>query len=89
MTAAYSVNGVEVIDSLGRLDWSNVRSAPTISGPQGVAVAAANCATYGNVSASVNAATGAVTITIGLSGGASLACACVCDCGACDCACGG
>lgn len=90
---SYKVGGVTVIDTDNKIDWSNIKNAPVISGPQQIVVAISNCATYGSVSASTTpgGGTGSVTITVGLSGGAVIDCDCenCANCSDCQCACGG
>lgn len=76
----YSVNGTEIIDDNGKIDWSRITSAPIVGGPQSLAASATNCSSYGNISFSVNTATGNVTFSFGTSGGTAFVCDCAYNC---------
>ena len=39
----YSVNGTEVISDAGTIDWTKIKNAPIIYGPQTLAVVYTNC----------------------------------------------
>jgi hypothetical protein len=79
----FSVNGTEIIDDSGKIDWNKIKNAPTIYGPQSVVVSYTNCSTQGNIAVVASAATGNVTFAFTASGGAGYVC--VCDCTACAC----
>ena len=76
----YSVNGTEIIDDSGKIDWNKIKNAPAIYGPQSLAVSYTNCSTQGNIAVVTNLATGNVTFSFTASGGAGYACVCDCDC---------
>jgi hypothetical protein len=86
--AKYSVNGTEVIKDTGTIDWTKIKNAPIIYGPQRLTVLYTNCSTQGNITVVANTATGNVNFSFTASGGAGYDCDCDCVC-ACDCACMG
>ena len=81
----FSVGGTEIIDDSGKIDWTKIKNAPTIYGPQSVVVSYTNCSTQGNIAVVAAASTGSVTFAFTASGGAGYACVCACDCSACAC----
>ena len=76
----YSVNGTEVISDAGTIDWTKIKNAPIIYGPQSLSVVYTNCSTQGNITVVANTGTGNINFAFTASGGAGYVCVCVCDC---------
>ena len=89
--AKYSVNGTQIIDDNGKIDWSLIKNNPLPTQITGFAAAYTNCSYGGYVVASTTISGTAVALNVTVAGGgANFNCQCQCQCQCnCDCNCRG
>lgn len=85
----YSVNGIEIVDDSGKIDWNKIKNHPLVSNVSNVLISITNCGTGGTVGGSVTTSGTVKTVNLSVTGGGApipncdCNCLCLCACGAC------